>query len=151
VGEGLQPVWPFQPVQGLVRQLYSSREGGAATVSSFLNAHYLMTYIKRDGNLYSLIVRESRFGRDVRWRYGLRKYLEEELLPNLTFIDVALTATIRNTYNETVQRIHDKNKTGKKPKRQKRMGKHTRMENINKTRTPPIKPNIPLYSIHYPR
>jgi hypothetical protein len=94
VGEGLQPVWPFQPVQGLVRQLYSSREGGAATVSSFLNAHYLMTYIKRDGNLYSLIVRESRFGRDVRWRYGLRKYLEEELLPNLTFIDVALTASI---------------------------------------------------------
>jgi hypothetical protein len=35
-------------------------------VSSFLNAHYLMTYIKRDGNLYSLIVRENRFGRDVR-------------------------------------------------------------------------------------
>jgi hypothetical protein len=63
-------------------------------VSSFLNAHYLMTYIKRDGNLYSLIVRESRFGRNVRWRYGLRKYLEEKLFPNITFIDVALTASI---------------------------------------------------------
>jgi hypothetical protein len=47
-----------------------------------------MTYIKRDGNLYSLIVRESRFGRDVKWRSGLRKYLEEKLLPNTTFIDV---------------------------------------------------------------
>jgi hypothetical protein len=94
VGEGLQPVWPFQPVQGLVRQLYSSREGGAATVSSFLNAHYLMAYIKRDGNLYSLIVRKSMFGRAVKWRSGLRKFLEEKLFPNLTFIDVALTASI---------------------------------------------------------
>jgi hypothetical protein len=93
VGEGLQPVWPFKPVQRLVRHLYSSSDGGGM-VSSFLNAHYLMAYIKRGGNLYSLIVRESRFGRDVRWRYGLRKYLEEELLPNLTFIDVALTASI---------------------------------------------------------
>jgi hypothetical protein len=94
VGEGLQPVWPFKPVQSIVRHLYSSLDGGGKTVSSFLNAHYLMTYIKRDGNLYSLIVRESRFGRDVRWRYGLRKYLEEKLLPNITFIDVALTASI---------------------------------------------------------
>jgi hypothetical protein len=93
VGEGLQPVWPFKPVQSIVRHLYSSLDGGGM-VSSFLNAHYLMTYIKRDGNLYSLIVRESRFGRDVRWRYGLRKYLEEKLLPNITFIDVALTASI---------------------------------------------------------
>jgi hypothetical protein len=94
VGEGLQAVWPFQPVQRLVRQLYSSLDDESKTVSSFLNAHYLMTYIKRDGNLYSLIVRESRFGRDVRWRYGLRKFLEEKLFPNLTFIDVALTASI---------------------------------------------------------
>jgi hypothetical protein len=94
VGEGLQPVWPFQTVQSIVRQLYSSLDVESKTVSSFLNAHYLMTYIKRDGNLYSLIVRESRFGRDVKWRYGLRRFLEEELLPNLTFIDVALTASI---------------------------------------------------------
>jgi hypothetical protein len=94
VDEGLQPVWPFQTVQRLVRQLYSSLDGESKTVSSYLNAHYLMTYIKRGGNLYSLIVRESRFGRDVRWRYGLRKYLEEKLLPNITFIDVALTASI---------------------------------------------------------
>jgi hypothetical protein len=65
-GKRLQPVWPFQPVQRIVRHLYSSLDGGGKTVSSFLNAHYLMTYIKRDGNLYSLIVRESRFGRDVR-------------------------------------------------------------------------------------
>jgi hypothetical protein len=93
VGRRLQPVWPFQTVQTLVRHLYSSLDGGGM-VSSFLNAYYLMAYIKRDGNLYSLIVRESRFGRDVRWRYGLRKYLEEKLLPNLTFIDVALTASI---------------------------------------------------------
>jgi len=94
VGEGLQPVWPFQPVQRIVRHLYSSLDVESKTVSSFLNAHYLMTYIKRDGNLYSLIVRESRFGRNVRWRYGLRKYLEEKLFPNITFIDVALTASI---------------------------------------------------------
>jgi hypothetical protein len=94
VGEGLQPVWPFQPVQRLVRQLYSSLDGENKTVSSFLNAHYLMTYIKRDGNLYSLIVRESRFGRNVKWRYSLKKFLEDRLFPNLTFIDVALTASI---------------------------------------------------------
>jgi hypothetical protein len=93
VGEVLQPVWPFHSVQRLVKQLYSSLDGGGM-VSSFLNVHYLMTYIKRDGNLYSLIVRESRFGRDVRWRYGLRKYLEEKLFPNITFIDAALTASI---------------------------------------------------------
>jgi hypothetical protein len=92
-GKRMQAVWPFQPVQRLVRHLYSSSDGGGM-VSSFLNAHYLMTYIKRDGNLYSLIVRESRFGRNVRWRYGLRKYLEEKLFPNITFIDVALTASI---------------------------------------------------------
>jgi hypothetical protein len=67
---------------------------GGGMVSSFLNAHYLMTYIKRDGNLYSLIVRESMFGRNVKWRSGLRKFLEEKLFPNLTFIDVALTASI---------------------------------------------------------
>jgi hypothetical protein len=94
VGEGLQAVWPFQPIQRLVKQLYSSLDDGSKTVSSFLNAYYLMAYIKRDGNLYSLIVRESRFGRDVRWRYGLRKYLEEKLFPNLTFLDAALTASI---------------------------------------------------------
>jgi hypothetical protein len=41
-----------------------------------------------------LIVRDSRFGRDAKWRYGLRKFLEEKLFPNLTFIDVALTASI---------------------------------------------------------
>jgi hypothetical protein len=94
VGEVLQPVWPFHSVQRIVRQLYSSLDDESKTVSSFLNAHYLMAYIKRDGNLYSLIVRESRFRRDVRWRYGLRKYLKEKLFPNLTFIDVALTASI---------------------------------------------------------
>jgi hypothetical protein len=93
VGERLQPVWPFQSVQRIIKQLYSSQEGGG-TVNSYLNAHYLMTYIKRCGNLYSLIVRESRFGRDAKWRYGLRKFLEEKLFPNLTFIDVALTASI---------------------------------------------------------
>jgi hypothetical protein len=92
-GKRMQAVWPFQSVQSIVRQLYSSLDGGGM-VSSFLNAHYLMTYIKRDGNLYSLIVRESRFGRDVKWRSGLRKFLEEKLFPNLTFIDVALTASI---------------------------------------------------------
>jgi hypothetical protein len=92
-GKRMQAVWPFQSVQSIVRQLYSSLDGGGM-VSSFLNAHYLMTYIKRDGNLYSLIVRESRFGRDVKWRSGLRKFLEEQLFPNLTFIDVALTASI---------------------------------------------------------
>jgi hypothetical protein len=92
-GKRMQAVWPFQTVQRLVRHLYSSSDGGGM-VSSFLNAYYLMTYIKRDGNLYSLIVRESRFGRNVRWRYGLRKYLEEKLFPNITFIDVALTASI---------------------------------------------------------
>jgi hypothetical protein len=92
-GKRMQAVWPFQSVQSIVRQLYSSLDGGGM-VSSFLNAHYLMTYIKRDGNLYSLIVRDSRFGRDVKWRSGLRKFLEEKLFPNLTFIDVALTASI---------------------------------------------------------
>jgi hypothetical protein len=92
-GKRMQAVWPFQSVQSIVRQLYSSLDGGGM-VSSFLNAHYLMTYIKRDGNLYSLIVRESMFGRDVKWRSGLRKFLEEKLFPNLTFIDVALTASI---------------------------------------------------------
>jgi hypothetical protein len=93
VGEGLQAVWPFQPVQRIVRHLYSSSDGGGM-VSSFLNAHYLMTYIKRGGNLYSLIVRDSRFGRDAKWRYGLRKFLEGKLFPNLTFMDVVLTASI---------------------------------------------------------
>jgi hypothetical protein len=73
LGEVLQPVWPFQTVQRLVRHLYSSSDGGGM-VSSFLNAYYLMAYIKRDGSLYSLIVRDSRFGRDVKWRYGLRKF-----------------------------------------------------------------------------
>jgi hypothetical protein len=92
-GKRMQAVWPFQTVQRLVRHLYSSSDGGGM-VSSYLNAYYLMTYIKRDGNLYSLIVRESMFGRDVEWRYGLRKFLEEKLFPNLTFIDVALTASI---------------------------------------------------------
>jgi hypothetical protein len=92
-GKRMQAVWPFQSVQSIVRQLYSSLDGGGMD-SSFLNAHYLMTYIKRDGNLYSLIVRESMFGRDVKWRSGLRKFLEENLFPNLTFIDVALTASI---------------------------------------------------------
>jgi hypothetical protein len=92
-GKRLQPVWPFQTVQRLVRHLYSSSDGGGM-VSSYLNAYYLMAYIKRDGNLCSLIVRESMFGRDVKWRYGLRKFLEEKLFPNLTFIDVALTASI---------------------------------------------------------
>jgi hypothetical protein len=92
-GKRMQAVWPFQSVQSIVRQLYSSLDGGGM-VSSFLNAHYLMTYIKRDGNLYSLIVRESMFGRDVKWRSGLRKFLKEKLFPNLTFIDVALTASI---------------------------------------------------------
>jgi hypothetical protein len=93
-GKRMQAVWPFQSVQSIVRQLYSSLDVESKTVSSFLNAHYLMAYIKRDGNLYSLIVRESMFGRDVKWRSGLRKFLEEKLFPNLTFIDVALTASI---------------------------------------------------------
>jgi hypothetical protein len=92
-GKRMQAVWPFQTVQRLVRHLYSSSDGGGM-VSSYLNAYYLMAYIKRNGNLYSLIVRESMFGRDVKWRYGLRKFLEEKLFPNLTFIDVALTASI---------------------------------------------------------
>jgi hypothetical protein len=92
-GKRMQAVWPFQTVQRLVRHLYSSSDGGGM-VSSYLNAYYLMAYIKRDGNLYSLIVRESMFGRDVKWRSGLRKFLEEKLFPNLTFIDVALTASI---------------------------------------------------------
>jgi hypothetical protein len=92
-GKRMQAVWPFQSVQSIVRQLYSSLDGGGM-VSSFLNAYYLMAYIKRDGSLYSLIVRDSRFGRDVKWRSGLRKFLEEQLFPNLTFIDVALTASI---------------------------------------------------------
>jgi hypothetical protein len=93
VGEVLQPVWPFQTVQRLVRHLYSSSDGGGM-VSSFLNAYYLMAYIKRDESLYSLIVRDSRFGRNVKWRYSLKKFLEDRLFPNLTFIDVALTASI---------------------------------------------------------
>jgi hypothetical protein len=109
-GEGLQAVWPFQPVQRIIKQLYSSQEGGG-TVSSYLNAHYLMTYIKRDGNLYSLIVRESRFGGDVRWRYGLRKFLEEKLFPNLTFIDVALTASICLGIPAPLNRLRESLKT----------------------------------------
>jgi hypothetical protein len=111
VGEGLQPVWPFQPVQSIVRQLYSSLDYESKTVSSFLNAHYLMTYIKRDGNLYSLIVRESMFGRDVRWRSGLRKFIEEKLLPNLTFIDVALTASICLGIPAPLNRLRESLKT----------------------------------------
>jgi hypothetical protein len=111
VDEGLQPVWPFQPVQRIVRQLYSSLDVESKTVSSFLNAHYLMTYIKRDGNLYSLIVRESRFGRNVRWRYGLRKYLEEKLFPNITFIDVALTASICLGIPAPLNRLRESLKT----------------------------------------
>jgi hypothetical protein len=111
VGEGLQPVWPFQPVQSIVRQLYSSLDVESKTVSSFLNAHYLMTYIKRDGNLYSLIVRESRFGRNVRWRSGLRKFIEEKLLPNLTFIDVALTASICLGIPAPLNRLRESLKT----------------------------------------
>jgi hypothetical protein len=111
VGEVLQPVWPFQPVQKIVRQLYSSLDGENKTVSSFLNAHYLMAYIKRDGNLYSLIVRGSRFGRNVRWRYGLRKYLEEKLFPNITFIDVALTASIYLGIPAPLNRLRESLKT----------------------------------------
>jgi hypothetical protein len=111
VGEGLQPVWPFQPVQRIVRQLYSSLDVESKTVSSFLNAHYLMTYIKRDGNLYSLIVRESMFGRDVKWRSGLRKFLEEKLFPNLTFIDVALTASICLGIPAPLNRLRESLKT----------------------------------------
>jgi hypothetical protein len=110
-GKRLQPVWPFQPVQRLVRHLYSSLDGGGKTVSSFLNAHYLMTYIKRDGNLYSLIVRESRFGRDVKWRYSLKKFLEDRLFPNLTFIDVALTASICMGIPAPLNRLRESLKT----------------------------------------
>jgi hypothetical protein len=105
-GKRMQAVWPFQSVQSIVRQLYSSLDGGGM-VSSFLNAHYLMTYIKRDGNLYSLIVRESMFGRDVKWRSGLRKFLEEKLFPNLTFIDVALTASICLGIPAPLNRLRD--------------------------------------------
>jgi hypothetical protein len=65
VGEGLQPVWPFQLYRGLLDS-YTVLWTESKMVSSFLSAHYLMAYIKRDGDLYSLIVRESRFGRDVR-------------------------------------------------------------------------------------
>jgi len=109
-GEGMQAVWPFQTVQRIIKQLYSSQEGGG-TVSSYLNAHYLMTYIKRDGSLYSLIVRESRFEGDVRWRYGLRKFLEEKLFPNLTFIDVALTASICLGIPAPLNRLRESLKT----------------------------------------
>jgi hypothetical protein len=110
-GEGMQAVWPFQTVQRLVRQLYSSLDDGSKTVSSYLNAHYLMTYIKRDGNLYSLIVRDSRFGRDVKWRYSLKKFLEDRLFPNLTFIDVALTASICLGIPAPLNRLRESLKT----------------------------------------
>jgi hypothetical protein len=109
-GKRMQAVWPFQTVQRLVRHLYSSSDGGGM-VSSYLNAYYLMAYIKRDGNLYSLIVRESMFGRDVKWRYGLRKFLEEKLFPNLTFIDVALTASICLGIPAPLNRLRESLKT----------------------------------------
>jgi hypothetical protein len=109
-GKRMQAVWPFQSVQSIVRQLYSSLDGGGM-VSSFLNAHYLMTYIKRDGNLYSLIVRDSRFGRDVKWRYSLKKFLEDRLFPNLTFIDVALTASICLGIPAPLNRLRESLKT----------------------------------------
>jgi hypothetical protein len=109
-GKRMQAVWPFQPVQRLVRHLYSSPDGGGM-VSSFLNAYYLMAYIKRDGSLYSLIVRDSRFGRDVKWRYGLKKFLEDRLFPNLTFIDVALTASICLGIPAPLNRLRESLKT----------------------------------------
>ncbi len=91
-GEVLQPLWPLPLVRRLTEDLYSSWRSGGPAVSQYLNAYYLMAYIRR--NLYSLIVKESRHGRDVRWRYGLRKFLEERLYPKLTFIDVAVTASL---------------------------------------------------------
>ncbi len=89
--EGLEPSWPYPAINILVKNLYSSWGGGAA-VSRYLNAYYLMAYIHR--NLYPLVVRGSRYGRDVRWRYGLKRFLEERLYPGLTFIDVAVTASL---------------------------------------------------------
>jgi len=94
MGEGILAVWPFPAVQRLVEQLYRSWKGGGTAAGIYLNAHHLMAYIKRNGSLYSLIIRESRLGRGVRWRNGFKKFLEERLLPNLTFIDVALTTSI---------------------------------------------------------
>ena len=90
--EVLQPLWPLPLVTGLTEDLYNSWRGGDPEVSQYLNAHYLMAYIQR--NLYSLIAKESKYGRDVRWRHGLKKFLEERLYPKLTFIDVAVTASL---------------------------------------------------------
>ena len=110
--EVLQPLWPLPLVRRLTEDLYSSWGGGGLTVSHYLNAHYLMAYIHR--NLYSLIVKESKYGRDVRWRYGLRKFLDERFFPSLTFIGVAVTASLclglRVPYyrlNERLKRLID--------------------------------------------
>jgi len=90
--EGLQPLWPLPLVRRLTEDLYSSWGGVGPVVSQYLNAHHLMAYVYR--NLYPLIVKESRHGRDKRWRRGLKKFLEERLYPTLTFIDVAATASL---------------------------------------------------------
>ncbi len=90
-GEGLRASWPFPLISLLTKNLYSSW-GGGVVVSQYLNAHHLMAYIYR--NLYPLVVRDSRYGRDIGWRHGLKKFLEERLYPSLTFIDVAVTASL---------------------------------------------------------
>ena len=91
-GEGLRASWPLPLVRRLTEDLYSSWSGVGPVVSQYLNAHHLMAYIYR--NLYPLIVKESRHGRDKRWRHGLKKFLEERLYPTLTFIDVAVIASM---------------------------------------------------------
>ncbi len=91
-GENLRTSWPYPAINILVKNLYSSWGGGGVAVSQYLNAHHLMAYIHR--NLYPLVVRDSRYGRDVRWRYGLKRFLEKRLYPGLTFIDVAVTASL---------------------------------------------------------
>ncbi len=91
-GEDLRVSWPFPVISMLTNNLYSSWGGGGVAVNQYLNAHHLMAYIYR--NLYPLVVRDSRYGRDKRWRHGLKKFLEERLYPRLTFVDVAVTASM---------------------------------------------------------
>ena len=69
--EGLMASWPLPLVRRLTEDLHSSWGGVGPVVSQYLNAHHLMAYIYR--NLSPLIVRDSRYGGDIRWRYGLRE------------------------------------------------------------------------------
>ena len=109
VGESMQAVWPFPIISVLVKNLYSSWSGDDAVVSQYLNAHYLMAYIYR--NLYPLIVRDSRYGSDVRWRHGLKKFLEERLYPILTFIDITVTASLCLGIQPPLHRLQESLKT----------------------------------------